>query len=234
MWESTIDGRSLKFHLAGINNQNFIMRDEETGSWWQQVSGEAILGPLKGRKLNLLTHDEVTFDLWKKANPKGRVLRPDPEVASAKRYASADWDVRMNRAPVVTPHAADDPLEPRTIVIGVSINGESRAYPISRLQEHRLIIDVLGDTPIMIVMSPDGKSLRGYRRMADQQILEFYSKPNVDPLRLVDSGTGSEWDFWGKAHSGAMNGQQLERIYVLKDYWFDWKIYNPGTTVYSD
>jgi hypothetical protein len=37
----------LNFHLAGINNQNFIMRDEETGTWWQQVSGTAIQGPLK-------------------------------------------------------------------------------------------------------------------------------------------------------------------------------------------
>ena len=48
MWETTIDGRTLHFHLAGINNQNFIMRDEETGSWWQQVTGEAILGPAEG------------------------------------------------------------------------------------------------------------------------------------------------------------------------------------------
>ncbi|MBA3256470.1 MAG: DUF3179 domain-containing protein [Pyrinomonadaceae bacterium] len=42
MWEATVDGRQLHFQLAGINNQNFIMRDEETGSWWQQVNGEAI------------------------------------------------------------------------------------------------------------------------------------------------------------------------------------------------
>ena len=41
MWASEIDGRKLTFHLAGINNQNFIMRDEETGSWWQQVTGVA-------------------------------------------------------------------------------------------------------------------------------------------------------------------------------------------------
>jgi hypothetical protein len=51
VWETTVDGKPLHFHLAGINNQNFIMRDEETGSWWQQVSGEAIHGPLKGRRL---------------------------------------------------------------------------------------------------------------------------------------------------------------------------------------
>jgi hypothetical protein len=233
VWESSIDGRPLKFHLAGINNQNFIMQDEETGSWWQQVSGEAILGPLKGRKLRLLAHDELTFDLWKQANPGGRVLRPNQEIAAAKQYASADWDVRMNRAPVVIARTPDDPLEPRAIVIGVKINGESRAYPLTSLQEHRLVIDVLGGTPIMIVMGSDGKSLRGYSRLVGQETTEFFSKPGADPLRLVDSQTGSEWDFWGKAVAGPLTGQQLEKVYLLKDYWFDWKIYNAGTSVYS-
>jgi len=27
--------------------------------------------------------------------------------------------------------------------------------------------------------------------------------------------------------------KQLMRIPVLKDYWFDWKTYNPGTSVYT-
>jgi len=44
VWQSVVNGQTLKFHLAGINNQNFIMRDEQTGSWWQQISGEAIQG----------------------------------------------------------------------------------------------------------------------------------------------------------------------------------------------
>ena len=41
----------LTFHLAGINNQNFLMRDEETGTWWQQITGEASVGPLQGQAL---------------------------------------------------------------------------------------------------------------------------------------------------------------------------------------
>jgi hypothetical protein len=42
-----VAGRRLTFHLAGINNQNFLMRDEETGSYCQKISGSAISGPLK-------------------------------------------------------------------------------------------------------------------------------------------------------------------------------------------
>ena len=33
-----VAGRRLTLHLAGINNQNFLMRDEETGTYWQQIS----------------------------------------------------------------------------------------------------------------------------------------------------------------------------------------------------
>ena len=72
MWESTVDGRTLHFHLSGINNQNFLMRDEETGSWWQQVTGEAISGPLKGRRLEPVPQDELSFAVWKGEHGEGR------------------------------------------------------------------------------------------------------------------------------------------------------------------
>ena len=55
----------LTFHLVGINNQNFVMQDAETGSWWQQVSGEAIFGPLKGTQLPLIPFDQLTFAAWR-------------------------------------------------------------------------------------------------------------------------------------------------------------------------
>jgi hypothetical protein len=34
VWASAVDGRTLTFHLAAINNQNFIMQDDQTGTWW--------------------------------------------------------------------------------------------------------------------------------------------------------------------------------------------------------
>ena len=60
MWESTLDGRQLHFHLVGLNNRNFIMQDEETGTWWQQVTGKALLGPLKGKQLKPVPSDMIT------------------------------------------------------------------------------------------------------------------------------------------------------------------------------
>ena len=52
-------------------------------------------------------------------------------------------------------------------------------------------------------------------------------------LTLADETTGSEWNFQGCAISGKMKGTCLEAIPMLKDYWFDWRNYNPRTTVYG-
>ena len=75
MWKRTAKGRELHFYLAGINNQNFLMRDRETGSWWQQVTGRAILGPLKGQALELAAYDELTFGLCKAESPPCRAAK---------------------------------------------------------------------------------------------------------------------------------------------------------------
>lgn len=232
MWERTVDGRTLNFRLAGINNQNFIMRDEETGSWWQQVTGEAIHGPLKGRRLRSVFHDELTFALWKRENPQGRVLEPDEEVARAGKYAPADWEARVAKMPVTTSRVADSSLEPRTLVVGLTVGGASKAYPLDRLEKQSPVLDVVGGTPIVIVVGDDGKSVRAYERTIDDRKLEFFVKPDASPLRLVDAETGSEWDFMGRAVDGTLTGRELKKIAVLNDYWFDWKSYHPKTSVY--
>jgi hypothetical protein len=233
VWETTVAGRQLHFHLAGINNQNFIMRDEETGSWWQQVTGEAIQGPLKGQHLRPVFHDELTFALWKRERPEGRVLRPDDEIARAGKYAPANWEERMVKLPVTTSIALDKSLEPRTLVIGLTVNGRSKAYPFEALSKHPLILDDVGGVPIFIVIGDDKRSVRAFERVVEGRNLEFFVKPNVPSLTLVDAATGSEWDFTGRAISGPLNGRQLKKVAILNDYWFDWITYNPRTLVYQ-
>jgi Protein of unknown function (DUF3179) len=67
VWDPVVDGKRLHFRLAGINNGNALLRDEETKSVWQQSTGEAIFGPLKGQHLNLIHCSEVTFALAERA-----------------------------------------------------------------------------------------------------------------------------------------------------------------------
>jgi hypothetical protein len=234
VWESEVDGKKLTFRLAGINNQNFIMRDDETGTWWQQVSGEAIQGPLKGKKLRQVYNDELSFALWKRENRQGRVLKPDERVR--RKYEAANWEDEYAKLPVVTPVNPNDKLPPRALIVGLAINGQATAYPMSDLEKQRLILDAIGDgaaaTPLFIVMGDDYKSVRAFERTVDGRTLEFFVKAESSPLRIIDAETATTWDFTGKAIDGPLAGKQLKKIGALKDYWFDWKNYHPGTRVY--
>jgi len=230
VWETTLEGRRLHFHLAGINNQNFIMRDEETGSWWQQVTGEAILGPLKGRRLRPVFQDELTFGTWKRERPGGRVLRPLP--GPENRYAPANWEEEVSKLPVVSPIDPKSPLPPRTVVAGLTFGEESRAYPLTALKRQNPILDRLGDIPLLLALGEDGKSVRAFERLVDGRTFEFFARTDVVPQVLFDSETGSEWNFAGRAVSGPLTGRQLSRAPLLVEYWFDWKAYHPQTSVY--
>ena len=231
MWQSVVNGQTLKFRLAGINNQNFIMRDEETGSWWQQISGEAIQGSFNGQKLLSVDADELTFGVWKRENPNGIVLRPDPKILAEQKYEPADWESQVAKMPVTTSAKPDCALAPRDIVVGVNIGGKTKAYPLSAIEKQAPILDSLGGKELVVVLADDGKSVRAFERTADGRTLEFLKKPESN--ELVDAETGSTWDFSGKSIKGELAGSQLNKINVLKDYWFDWKTYNPETQLYT-
>jgi len=214
VWDATVDGRTLHFHLAGINNQNFIMRDEETGSWWQQVSGLAILGPMKGRALHAVPMDELSFALWKREHPAGRVLRPDPSV---KEYESKHWEANIAKLPLAI-HAQTRRLPDREIVIGLSIAGHDKAYPTSYVLAQSPILDSLGGTNVVLLAGDDGRSIRAF----DRGNVELYRNGN----KLFDT-TGTRWDFNGRS----ADGRQLRPLPLLKDYWFDWENYHRNTAV---
>jgi hypothetical protein len=229
VWRAEIDGRKLRFHLTGINNQNFLMQDEPTGSWWQQVTGEAVFGPLQGKKLDLVFHDEVSFGVWKSEHPGTRVLRPD-DSAPWRRF-SQDWENETAKLPVVTPARQGDPFGPREVVAGVSLRGAAKAYPVTVLRRQSPVLDTIAGAPIVLMVGEDGRSVRAFERVIDGRELQLFARPG-SPLRFVDAETGSEWSFAGEAVSGPLAGKKMPKVYVLLDYWFDWKTYQPATSVY--
>ena len=215
----------LTFHLAGINNQNFLMRDEETGSFWQQISGKAVSGPMKGRQLELVPNEELTFDLWRKENPQGTVLAPAAKYQP--QYEDKDWEKQMLKMKTVV-DTKKTGITPRTLMLGIELEGVSRAFPLDKVLEQKLVQDRVGKTPIILVVAPDGKSVRAFAPEGD---VDFYRR--TDTGRLMDSATGSEWDFKGCAVSGPASGRCLKPVATIRDYWFDWQIYHPKTTVYG-
>jgi len=228
-----VAGLRLTFHLAGINNQNFLLRDEETGTYWQQISGLAISGPLRGQQLTLIPSDELTFATWKAEEPQGMVLKDVPKYAS--EYESKDWDVRMKRVPVVI-RFPEHGLKPRDLMLGIRAFGASRAFPYDQVIKEKLIKDHVGSEPVLLVVAPDGQSIRAFRVRIPvvDGAPDFYRMTTNEPgAFLMDDTSGSQWNFQGCAVSGSAKGVCLERIPMMQDYWFDWRNYNPRTTVYG-
>jgi hypothetical protein len=229
VWKRSIGGRVLRFRLAGINNQNFLMRDVETGTWWQQVSGKAISGPLKGQTLEMFPSDELTFGLWRQESPAGQVLAP---VAAYEKQYEDNWEPEVQKLPTVIDFPGSG-LESRDVVVGIEVAGDSRAYPLTAFSAQAPIQDRVGGVPILLAMGPDGKSVRAFvSRLADADVQFFRKTGTGGDWILVDSTSASDWDFQGCATSGPSNGKCLEKLAALKDYWFDWRNYHPETSVY--
>lgn len=208
------------------------MRDEETGSYWQQVTGTAIAGPLKGEHLTLVPQDELSFGLWKKEEPNGTVLAPVSRYVSM--YEKATWEAEYAKFPTVI-HGAKGTLSDRETVIGVVRNGVAQAYPLSKLTvDSPVLLDTVGGEPTMLVLGPDGKSVRVFSRRIGGNTLEFYVRKaaNGTPWALLESPSLSEWNFDGCALNGDKQGQCLTRVGYLKDYWFDWEHYHPNTGIF--
>jgi hypothetical protein len=233
---------ALRFHLAGINNQNFLMRDEQTGTYWQQITGLGVAGPMAGRRLTLVSSDELTFAAWKKEQPAGTVLNDVPKYVSG--YAPENWDERMAKVPTVISYAQAG-LKPRDLMIGVDFAGASRAFPFPEVQKQKIVQDLIGSEPVLLIVGDDGRSVRVFERRIPSlsttpnfyRILDQHNTTAVrsqQPAALfMDAETGSQWNFAGCATSGKLTGTCLKQINALKDYWFDWRNYHPQTTVYG-
>ncbi len=232
MWTRTVNGRELHFYLAGINNQNFLMRDRETGTWWQQITGKALSGPLQGASLTLVLSDELSFGQWRSESPSGQVLAP---VAKYKKEYDPNWEPDVAKMPVVISFPGTE-LKSRDVVIGLTLNGAARAYPWETFVKQSPIVDRVNGTPLLVALGPDNKSFRIFVARIDGKDTEFFlqapTSENKDWI-LLDTSTASQWNFQGCAISGPAQGKCLDRVPALKDYWFDWRNYHPDTTIYK-
>ena len=157
MWGREVDGKVLTFHLAGINNQNFLMRDEETGSYWQQITGQAVSGPMRGRTLPFVHSDELSFRLWRGEQPRGRVLAPVAKYAG--EYEEKDWDVKMDKARSIL-QFPNSGLPMREQVFGIFNQSASRAFPVKRVLADRLVLDHVGER-VGVMLPAEGDAPAG-------------------------------------------------------------------------
>ena len=69
VWERTVDGRVLTFTAEGDR-----VKDVETGSTWDAMTGRAVAGPLAGRSLVRVASPSAIWHAWKTQFPESRVF----------------------------------------------------------------------------------------------------------------------------------------------------------------
>ena len=235
VWKRVMDGRALHFRLAGINNGNAFIRDDETRTIWQQSTGHAIFGHFKGRQLELIHSDELTFSLWRSERPNGLVLLPDAKYV--QEYDSKDWEAEVEKTHVVI-DTRKSGIPPHELMLGIAGLGQSKAWPVKSILAARSIQDRFAGSPILILVGPDQASIRVFQAHIAEQPLTFVPSETTNQFAnsgiMQDTETGSIWNFQGCATAGKLAGKCLEPMDAAKDYWFDWMNHHPSTLVFKN
>lgn len=128
----------LEFGVSGkLRNSDMIMFDRETESWWQQFTGEAIVGALLGTRLEVLVSWMEPMSAFRQRNPQGLVMAEPKHRRpyGANPYAGYDTSFRPFLYSGENPPHGIPPLA-RVVRIG------DVAWPLSRLADEGVIIEL--------------------------------------------------------------------------------------------
>ena len=151
-FDSVVDGQKLTFGVSGkLHDNDLVMYDRETESLWQQITGEAIVGELFGKRLNQIPLPGMRWNQFKQDFPEGEVLSRD--TGSSRNYDRYPYgSYEQDRSPLFpVSGGVDSTIHPKTVVYGVEINQSFKAYPEEKIKEENEIEDVIGGVKIKIV-----------------------------------------------------------------------------------
>ena len=94
VFDRRLNGRMLDFGTTGkLRNSDLVMYDRQTESWWQQFTGEAIVGALAGMNLKMIPARLESFAEFKARHPGGKLLVPnDPKLRDYWRNPYVGYD----------------------------------------------------------------------------------------------------------------------------------------------
>ena len=235
VFRADVKGRRLHFQYDRMVGANEVQKDFETGSSWQQATGESIDGPLKGTRLQLYPAVRTTWKEWRKRFPATMVLRPLPGYADRMPTLSTRIKNATRVADATAPRGAltpDDRLPSRETIAGIEIGDEAVAFPFSALRIARVVNERVGGVPILVVHQPSSDTTTAFDARAKGKVLRFRAA-NEDASSLVDLETHSTWNAYGLSIDGQMKGTQLKQVMLVPQFWFAWSQFRPKTRVFN-
>lgn len=234
MFRAEIDGRALTFFHTNMVDVNMTFADRETETRWQQETGEAIDGTLRGRRLDIYPFLITTWKEWRERHPKTLVMEPVPGFE--EMYENM-WRAIQARTPGRAGPPADrirrqDPRLPAyERVIGLEAGGAKRAYPLEVLKKELVVNDRLGSELVWLIYTPRSDTVTVFSRNLDGRTLSFEMHPRSGDL--IDVQTGSRWNAYGECVEGELRGSRLKALIGMPQFWWAWAAFYAGTDIYA-
>jgi hypothetical protein len=245
VFDREVEGAGLlRFGTTGnLRHSDLVMWDDRTESWWQQLTGEAVVGRLTGTRLEVLRSQTLSWADFKAHHPDGDVLSNDTgfdRVYGANPYQGYD---DPDSDPVWFEGKPDGRLAPKERV--VAIKGEQGAVvvPFPRLERDpvaeiqvdgeplvvfykRGVVSLLDDAGV--ASTRDVGTAGTFQRRLDGRTLSFEA---AGEGRFRDRQTGSTWDVTGRATGGALAGRRLRPVVSDQQFWFALAAFLPDARI---
>ncbi|HXF63294.1 MAG TPA: DUF3179 domain-containing protein [Caldilineaceae bacterium] len=253
VFDRTFEGEVLDFGTTGLlRNSDLIMYDRQSESWWQQFTGQAIVGRWAGRRLDFLPSQVIAFGDFAAAYPGGEVLARPAISRSYGANPYTGYDSLAER-PFLFTGELDQRLPATERVVGIAAAGEVMAYPFTAVAAAGAINDVLGKDgagedeglPIVVFHKPgmasalDSRTISEGRDVGSIAVFERRVAGRTLTFRaagdgtFTDAETGSAWTLLGQAIDGPLAGQALPQLLAFDHFWFAWAAFHPTTQVYG-
>jgi len=222
VYDRSLDGRRLDLGAVGLRQGVFILYDRATRSWWSQIQGTALQGPLAGQRLEKHASTLTTWAAWRSLHPQTTVWT-DPRLPGRRRFTQES----LSRITL----AGEGPIVNQDLVVGVEGPRSARAYLVRQLAAAgRVANDTLDGVPIAVVLAEDAVTVLVWRRRVDELTLTFTAAGAF----LRDLQTGSSWDpLTGRAILGPLAGRGLEGVVHTSALWYAWRSQRPDTTLWN-
>ncbi len=223
VYSRDLDGRVLLFgNTSALYESDMVMYDHETGSYWFQVLGEAIVGPLTGKRLEMLPATNVTWGEWKRLHPETQILSRRQRIRGPappyERDPFVGYGAQVSLeqfAFPVSPEKLDDRLPSGARAFAVQVGETHKAYHLSRDSDW-LLNDTLGGKGIVVLARKKGPAAFAYYRASGGRELSFKLADGA----VQDTETESTWDDAGRAVSGPLAGTRLSPVPSRTSFWF--------------
>jgi hypothetical protein len=238
-------GRVLTFGTTGLlRNSDLVMWDRQTQSWWQQFTGEALVGRLTGTRLKPLEAQTLSWRDFRARYPNGDVL--SRKTGFDRPYGDNPYQGYDSRdEPLFSPDRTDRRLRAVERVAAVHVGRDTAVVPFSRLAREPVVQARVGDRPAVVLYKrgvvsvldqgyiPDSRDVgtaAAFDRRVRGHTLDFAA---ADDGVFTDRQTGSRWDITGRSIGGELRGTQLRALRHDEQFWFALAAFLPHARVLS-